>query len=186
LVTPERTADGRPTDLASLVLCKGMAARNPVDFTNEAELAVAMRIGRAWRELRRGAAMGKLRDSLTMAGGDMLEPGQIDSLDLLVQRPEWRMSELADALRVDPSTATRAVQRLERIGLAQRQPCGGDGRVVMVSATELGQARHDVFASARRNLLGSLLQEFEPEERAELASHLDRFVTALDRYVDQL
>ena len=45
----------------------------------------------------------------------------MDTLDLLVQQPAWRMSELAEALRVDPSTATRAVQRLVRAGLADRR-----------------------------------------------------------------
>jgi DNA-binding MarR family transcriptional regulator len=158
----------------------------PVDFETDAELAVAMRIARAWRELRRGAAMGKLRETTFVAGGEPLEPGQLDSLDLLVQRDEWRMSELADALRVDPSTATRAVQRLEKVGLAQRQPCGVDGRVVIVSATPEGRDRHAVFSTGRRALLKSLLEEFDPSERDQLAELLERFVGALDRYVDGL
>jgi DNA-binding MarR family transcriptional regulator len=158
----------------------------PVAFDNEADLAVAMRVGRAWRELRRGAAMGKLHEATFVAGGEPLEPGQLDSLDLLVQRDEWRMSELADALRVDPSTATRAVQRLEKVGLAQRQPSGADGRVVIVSATPEGRDRHAVFATSRRVLLKNLLAEFEPAERDQLADLLERFVGALDRYVDGL
>ena len=64
--------------------------------------------------------MVALRDHLFGAGEDALEPGQVDTLDLLVQQPAWRMTDLADALRVDPSTATRAVQRLVRAGLAER------------------------------------------------------------------
>jgi DNA-binding MarR family transcriptional regulator len=92
-----------------------MGTRNParrVDLDDEEQLALALRIGNSWKELRRGAAMGVLRDHLFGAGPDALEPGQVDTLELLVGRDAWRMSELAEALRVDPSTATRAVQRL--------------------------------------------------------------------------
>jgi len=43
----------------------------------------------------------------------------MDALDLLTRR-ERPMKELAARLRVEPSTATRAVQRLEHDGLAER------------------------------------------------------------------
>ena len=97
------------------------------------EREIAIRIGTAWKELRRGAAMVAVRDYFYAADEDSIEPGQMDTLDLLVQQPAWRMSELAEALRVDPSTATRAVHRLVRAGLADRGSGAADGRVVMVS-----------------------------------------------------
>ena len=78
-----------------------------VDLSLEDERLAALHIGTAWKELRRGAAMSILRDHMFGAGKDAVEPGQVDTLDLLVQQPAWRMSDLADALRVDPSTATR-------------------------------------------------------------------------------
>ena len=83
---------------------------------------VARRIGLAWRELRRGASMTVLREQFLGTGEDALEPGQMDTLDVLLSRESWRMGDLADALRVDPSTATRAVERLTRINLAERLP----------------------------------------------------------------
>ena len=100
--------------------------------TNRSSAQLAVRIGLAWIEIRRGAAMGALQKHLFGSGDDALEQGQMDTLDLLAQQPSWRMSELAEALRVDPSTATRAVQRLVNVGLADRRPCDDDGRVVMV------------------------------------------------------
>ena len=66
------------------------------------EREVALRIATAWKELRRGAAMVAVRDYFYVAEEDSIEPGQMDTLDLLVQQPAWRMSELAEALRVDP------------------------------------------------------------------------------------
>ena len=61
-------------------------------------------------------------------GDDASDAGQQDTLDIIVLRPAWRMSELADAMRVDPSTATRAVQRLAKIKLAERRTGHGDAR----------------------------------------------------------
>lgn len=147
---------------------------------------VAISVGRAWRELRRGASTGAVRDHLFGTGPDAIEPGQMDTLDLLVQHPAWRMSDLADALRVDPSTATRAVQRLERIGLAERRPSDADGRVVMVSCTRAGRDRHTRVAALRIRMLHQILAAFDADEQAQLASLLERFVAALDELVADL
>ena len=115
------------------------SSRSPtVDLGVAEEQELALRIGTAWKELRRGAAMVAVRDYFYVADSDSIDPGQMDTLDLLVQRPDWRMSELAEALRVDPSTATRAVHRLVRAGLANRHSGAEDGRVVMAAATGEG------------------------------------------------
>jgi len=157
-----------------------------VDLSNEAELAVASRVGVAWKELRRGAAMSALRDHLFGAGEDSLEPGQVDTLELLVRQDAWRMSELADALRVDPSTATRAVQRLVKAGLAERTANHDDGRVVMVSATPAGCERHTAIVGLRRRTLSTMLATYDSEERRLFADLLERFVVALDELVHDL
>ncbi len=158
-----------------------MSARSQTSTTTPV-VDDARRIGLAWKELRRGAAMVVVRDYFFGAGDDALEPGQVDTLDLLVQRPSWRMSDLAEALRVDPSTATRAVQRLHRAGLAERSPCAEDGRVVRVSTTPAGRARHKIIAARRGEALGAMLADFDDAERHQLADLIERFVTALDRF----
>jgi DNA-binding MarR family transcriptional regulator len=163
-----------------------MMTREPVDLSTEDDLRLATSIGRSWKELRRGAAMSALRDHLFGAGDDALEPGQVDTLDLLVQQDAWRMSDLAEALRVDPSTATRAVQRLVKAGLAERSTDAADGRVVMVSATGAGHHRHDAIAERRRDTMESMLAAFDADERRTLAALLERFVAALDEFADHL
>lgn len=157
-----------------------------VDLSSESERQVARRIGHAWKELRRGAAMSVVRDYLFGVGEDALEPGQLDTLDLLAAQHQWRMSELAEALRVDPSTATRAVQRLERSGLAERKPSDQDGRVVIVSATPHGLERHAAIECRRREMMSSMMAEFSYGERRELAELLDRFVASLDHFSGRL
>jgi DNA-binding MarR family transcriptional regulator len=125
--------------------------------------------------------MASLRDRLFGVGIESLEPGQFDTLEALVQRPAWRMSEIAEALRVDPSTATRAVQRLARSGLAERRPSREDGRVVMVSASDAGRHRFEAIALYRRAFMTDVLSAFDDDERRQLADLLERLVTSVDR-----
>ena len=156
-----------------------------VDLRQRDMYELAVRIGASWVQIRRGAG-GSLRDYLLGAGGDGLEQGQMDSLDLLARQPSWRMSDLAEALRIDPSTATRAVQRLVGAGLAVRCPNGDDGRVVMVEISEAGRARHAAVNARRGELMAHMLGAFTAEERPIVADVLERFVAAIDEFVDRL
>jgi DNA-binding MarR family transcriptional regulator len=151
-----------------------------VDFSEPAQVEIAYRVAIAWRELRRGAAAQRLRGFFLGTDETTLDQGQMDTLDVLVTRKRWRMSELADALRVDPSTATRAVGRLINVGLAERSVCDVDGRVVQVAASRAGRNRHRAISKRRAIALSRLLGAFDPDERVLLAGLLDRFVGAID------
>ena len=96
------------------------------------------------------------------------------------------MRGLAELLRVEPSTATRAVHRLVDDGLAERFTLPDDGRVVMVRITAEGREQHTDVAARRSKAMAQILGEFDPEERAQLADLLDRFIDALDRVVQTL
>jgi DNA-binding MarR family transcriptional regulator len=157
--------------------------REPVDLSDPVEADNAFRIAMAWRELRRGASMPTLRYEFYGTSDDALEQGQMDTLDLLLIRDGWRMSELAEALRVDPSTATRAVQRLVNAGLAERRHSDDDGRLVLVFPSAEGKRRHADVARRRVDAVCRILSAFSASERAELATLLGRFVDALDELV---
>lgn len=163
-----------------------MPAADPVDLTQPDQYQLAVRIGSAWIEMRRVSTMSVLRDFLLGIGDDALEQGQMDTLDMLAGRPEWRMSELAEALRVDPSTATRAVQRLVNSGLAIRRPSDDDGRVVLVAITPAGRTRHADVATRRGRLMKHLLESFAPHERPLVADLLERFVGSVDEFCDRV
>ena len=153
-------------------------SRNPVDAEH------ARRIGRAWIELRRGASAAALRNYL-FGDETPLEQGQLDALDLLA-RHDRAMKELAGRLRVDPSTATRAVQRLEADGLVERFASPDDGRVVLVRITDDGRRRREAPAARRSVAMYRILAAFDRNERAALADLLDRFISSLDEVVEQL
>ncbi|MUH49651.1 MAG: MarR family transcriptional regulator [Actinobacteria bacterium] len=162
------------------------SSRSAVDLRTAADLDVAVRIGSAWREMRRGASAAVLRDYLFGTAADALDAGQMDTLDVLIQQPAWRMSELAEALRVDPSTATRSVQRLVKVNLAGRHADIDDGRVVIVCATDAGRRLHKSIDVRRGEVISKLMSAFTPPERTDLADLLTRFVQRLDQVVDDL
>lgn len=165
---------------------KSMATPRPFDLEDQSHRDLALRVGHAWREIRRGASMSSLADYFFGVGDDALESGQMDTLDVLVQQDGWRMGDLAEALRVDPSTATRAVQRLERIGLAHRTQSRDDKRVVIVCATDAGRTRHAEALARRQSAMRFIMSCFEPHEWEQLAMSFEKFVHALDEFVTEL
>ena len=147
------------------------------------DLAVLFRVGAAWRELRRGASMQAFRPMVYGEGDDALDLGQVDALDLLVFHGSVRMGELAEALRVDASTATRAVNRLVDAGLAQRRRSDEDGRVMVVALTKRGGEVHRALMARRRDAIEGILAGFNGRDRQQLATLLERFVAGLDAFV---
>ena len=141
-----------------------------------------MRISLAWRELRRGASASALREYLHGKSEDAIDQGQIDALDVLASQPQWRMSDLADALHVEPSTATRAVQRLVADGLAERLRDSDDGRVVMVRISANGRAVRNEVVERRGELFRFILDNFTEDELPLFANYLDRFTNAIGEF----
>ena len=138
----------------------------------------------AWRELRRGASMLRLRTIVT-GGPNGLDLGQLDTLELLVRRSRLRMSDLAEALRIDNSSATRAVARLVDAGLARREPSPGDARGVVVVATEAGAARWMELSERYRCAMSAMLAAFDAQEQVCLAGLLERLVISLDDWASK-
>jgi DNA-binding MarR family transcriptional regulator len=86
-----------------------------------------------------------------------------------------RMAELADGVLLSRSGMTRLVDRLEREGLLERDPCTDDGRGTFAVLTDKGQALLD---EARRTHLDGVrerfLSHFEEDELRTLAAYWER------------
>jgi len=147
------------------------------------DTAALERIVIACREMRRGTAMQAYRELLF----EGLELGQIDALDLLVARDAWRMNEYSVSLRIEKSTVTRTVNRLEAEGFAERETIfeNGLGRQVLVRATNKGRKIHAEVAKRRRLLLARVMSEFSPEQIGPFAETLEAFVAGIDRVVHE-
>lgn len=162
-----------------------MASNSPTFGSTDGDaIEHTLRISRAWIELRRGARAGALRDYY-FGRENRLEQGQMDALDLLVRRART-MRGLADRMHIDPSSATRVVQRLVKDGLAERFASAEDGRIVMVRITAEGRRRREPVAKRRAKAMGRIIGSFEPDERAQLADLLERLNEAIDQVVDEL
>jgi DNA-binding MarR family transcriptional regulator len=117
--------------------------------------------------------------------GDLLEPAQVDALDVVVNQGGCRMTELADALWVDRSTATRVIDRLVAGGVVDRRAAPTDGRAVWVEATPHGMDLYEEFSQRRRTMLLAVLEGFDDGERTALAELLERLVVGIDRYTER-
>lgn len=144
------------------------------------------RMTRAWRDLRRGPSTMALRDVLFGTGDDAVEPTHMDVLDLLVEHETLRMSDIAAALKVDPSTVTRTLQRMEAVSLAERSQTTEDGRVVTVTMTDEGRRRHARVDEMRMTMIGRVLDAFSQDEQAQLVELNERLVVSLDEVVGSL
>ncbi len=146
---------------------------------------VAERVGLMWIRIWRGAGGSGLREYLFGTGPEAIELSQVHILALLNTRGATRMRELADSLGVDPSTATRTVDRLVRSGLVARQVSTDDKRVVEVVPTGAGRERYRRHRLRRRELMAHMLGAFDEHEQEQLADFLERFVAAADQFVEQ-
>lgn len=142
---------------------------------------VRYRVGRAWREMRRGAAAIAVKDYFY--GSEKhgaLDLALADALAVVCQQGPIRMGELAEALHITPASTTRAVRCLFEKGFVERESVAEDQRSVQVRATAAGRARFAEMSSKIQQGMTLVLSEFTPEEQEQLAGYLDRFVTAVE------
>jgi DNA-binding MarR family transcriptional regulator len=157
------------------------AARSRIEIDPDDLVAL---VGSGWRELRRGASMQALRERIYQGDHGLIDLGLADALEVIDLIGPCRMRELADALRVDPSTATRTVDRLVEKELAERIADEADARRVLVGITPEGQKLRDRVRDQARAAVAEILEEFSEAEARQLASLMSRLVVAVDRYVD--
>ena len=99
---------------------------------------LAAELSACWRELGSILASRRLHSSLHPELGKKLTPSKLRALEVLAQHESLRVGELADRVGVDDTTATRLVDRLEELGLAERHSEEGDRRAILVGLTARG------------------------------------------------
>ena len=105
---------------------------------------------------------------------------QCHALDALVVRGPLALNELAAALYLDKSTASRVVTTLERKGYLVRTGDPRDKRVTVLAVAAAGRRLHERI---ERDLVEDekrLLQDFEPEVRAAAAQLISRLARAAE------
>jgi DNA-binding MarR family transcriptional regulator len=115
--------------------------------------------------------------SLAAAGDEVTLPQYRALVVLAVQGPQGT-AELAAALAVNPSTATRMCDRLVRKGLVRRHRQAGDRRAVRIALTATGRDLVAGVSRQRRAELARLLGALPPEEHEPVIAAFRAFAAA--------
>lgn len=110
---------------------------------------------------------------------------QYRMLVLLCSRGAQRVADLAEALGVSPSTATRMNDRLVAKRLARRHRLASDRRVVQVAATALGRALVDQVTIRRRREVARIVGTMSGQSQRRLVDALRAFADAAGEVPDQ-
>lgn len=87
-------------------------------------------------------------------------------------------SQLARAVRLDPSDTTTTLDELQRRGLVERSVDPADRRRRVVSLTDRGREQLDEMCALADEVAAELLAPLEPTERAALHDALGRVLRA--------
>src|SRR5690242_9008820 len=100
----------------------------------------------------------------------------------LVKDGARRAGALAEAVHSDPSTVSRQVAHLVRLGLVERVADPADGRATLLVATDEGRRVFDENRQLRNRGIASLMHEWTDEDRATFARLLTRFTDAFESH----
>lgn len=110
---------------------------------------------------------------------------QYRALVELAARGPQRPADLASALGVDPSTATRMCDRLVRKQLVQRRRISADRRGVRISLTGAGRALVQEVTRRRRVEIAQILRRMPRADRASALRALRVFADAAGEVPEQ-
>ncbi|KPL54191.1 MarR family winged helix-turn-helix transcriptional regulator [Prosthecomicrobium hirschii] len=97
-----------------------------------------------------------------------LHPGQETVLKSLAETDGQTMTQLAQALSVQPPTVTKMITRLAAQGLVRRAASETDGRLARVHLTEIGRARIEDVDKAWKRLEKEALAGFDDKDRKRI------------------
>jgi DNA-binding MarR family transcriptional regulator len=95
---------------------------------------------------------------------------------LLCRKEGMKQKEIADEIRVSPSTLSEMINRLVEDGYVERRTGAGDRRVKMLFLTEKGVGRAEYMLSQITLVVDSLFVNLDDAEKQELIRLLDKLV----------
>jgi DNA-binding MarR family transcriptional regulator len=122
------------------------------------------------------------RQRVIKAKKDGVERAAYVLLARLVIEGPHRSNALAEAVHSDPSTVSRQIAALVKIGYVERRPDPADGRACLLAATAEG---HRVFAAnrdLRNRWISDVTSDWDEADRERLVELMDRFTTALENH----
>lgn len=102
------------------------------------------------------------------------------ALRIIGHTPDLSATALARALRLDPSTVTGILRRLQEAGMLERTPDLQDARRVRLRLTEQGRAVDTRAQGTVEAAMTRTLEGMTPEARAAVVAFLDTFEKQLE------
>lgn len=132
-------------------------------------------IERALTILRRWGNLPRIRERYeAVMGSTPIDKASYRLLVRLDEQGPARLSDLAERVGVDLSTASRQMHALEAAGFVAREAVEEDRRASLLRVTMSGKQMVERILDARRTVITELLAGWSPDERDELARVLGR------------
>ncbi|MGK4578962.1 MarR family winged helix-turn-helix transcriptional regulator [Kitasatospora sp. HPMI-4] len=105
---------------------------------------------------------------------------QLRTLVVLKNQGPVKLAVLASALAVNPSTAMRTIDKVEALGLVDRQTNPDNRREVILRLTAKGHELVDEVLAHRHREIAKIVARLSPDQRSELVRALRALITAAD------
>jgi DNA-binding MarR family transcriptional regulator len=126
-------------------------------------------------------AVARLGRRLRQEAGGPLSPSMVSALATIDRQGEITLGDLAAAERVQPSSVTAMVGKLEAAGHAVRRSDPADGRVTWIRLTAQGKRLLERERARKNAFLARRLGRLDQKQVAALAAAVD----VLERLVEE-
>jgi DNA-binding MarR family transcriptional regulator len=148
--------------------------------SSEAELAIADEVGTQLIRLVR--LMERKYAQYQVEHPDAVERATYHLLVHLVKDGPRRAGALAEAVHSDPSTISRQIGHLVRLGLVERTADPEDGRATLLAATAEGRRVFEENRRIRNERIAEILADWPENDRKALGDLLGRFTNDFERH----
>jgi DNA-binding MarR family transcriptional regulator len=113
-----------------------------------------------------------------------LELSHLDVLDAVMrasEQGEVTVGTIAEAMRIDPSRASRVVADMVGRNVLERAASQQDARRILVVVTPFGQRLLEELKAQKLAIIKDIVADWSAEEAADFAGLFDKFMTGFER-----
>jgi DNA-binding MarR family transcriptional regulator len=111
-------------------------------------------------------------------------PGQFAQLLALYEQDGQTATELCRAVRIEPGTMTKTLQRMERDGLVERRPDPYDGRAVRIHLTDHARSLEPPLKATASGINAAVVTDLSERRAADVMRTLGQLIANAERMVE--